>query len=220
MAYIYKIVNDINNKIYIGKTLNSIKERWRQHCKDFKKERCEKRPLYDAMNKYGIEHFHIEEVENVIDISLLEEREKYWIKYFNSFKEGYNATQGGDGRPYLNYNLIYKIWSMGVSARKTAEIVGCHEDSVLKILKNLGISSEEIKKHAIQSSSKPVCKIDKDTEEILQVYPSIKEAERQNNYSRNHISPACQGKQKLAFGFKWKFLSDVPVQRSGHAAVC
>jgi len=44
------------------------------------------------MNKYGIEHFHIEEVENVIDISLLEEREKYWIKYFNSFKEGYNAT--------------------------------------------------------------------------------------------------------------------------------
>ena len=220
MAYIYKITNDINNKVYIGKTLNSIEERWKQHCKDSKKERCEKRPLYNAMNKYGIECFHIETIENVTDISLLEEREKYWIEYFNSFKEGYNATQGGDGRAYLDYHLIYQIWSKGFSARETAKIAGCHQDSVLKVLKNFNISSAEIKQHAIKSKSKPVCKIDKDTEEILQIYPSIKEAERKNNYSRNHISPVCQGKRKLAFGFKWKFLSDMPVQRSGHAAVC
>ena len=59
MPYIYKITNDINNKIYIGKTLHAIEHRFKEHCKDSKKRQNEKRPLYSAMNKYGIEHFHI-----------------------------------------------------------------------------------------------------------------------------------------------------------------
>ena len=46
MAYIYKITNQINGKVYIGKTLSSIEERWKEHCKDYKREYCEKRPLY------------------------------------------------------------------------------------------------------------------------------------------------------------------------------
>ena len=40
---------------YVGKTTYSITKRFQEHCKDSKKERCERRPLYDAMNKYGIE---------------------------------------------------------------------------------------------------------------------------------------------------------------------
>ena len=59
MAYIYKITNDINGKIYIGKTYNSIEKRFKEHCKDRLKRKCEQRPLYSAMNKYGIEHFYI-----------------------------------------------------------------------------------------------------------------------------------------------------------------
>ena len=49
MAYIYKITNDINDKIYIGKTNQTIKERWRQHCADSKDRILyEKRPLYSG----------------------------------------------------------------------------------------------------------------------------------------------------------------------------
>lgn len=44
----------------VGKTTTSIEERWKEHCNDCKKERCEKRPLYDAMNKYGVENFIVE----------------------------------------------------------------------------------------------------------------------------------------------------------------
>lgn len=44
MGYIYKIVNDINDKVYIGKTVNSIEERFNEHCYDARKRRCEKRP--------------------------------------------------------------------------------------------------------------------------------------------------------------------------------
>jgi hypothetical protein len=49
------------------------------------------------MNKYGNEHFHIEEVEEC-PLEILSEREKYWIKYFFSYENGYNATMGGDGK--------------------------------------------------------------------------------------------------------------------------
>ena len=76
MGYIYKITNDINDKVYIGKTCLTIEERFKQHCSDSKKNRCEKRPLYAAMNKYGIEHFHVDLVGEYSDNDL-EEYEIY-----------------------------------------------------------------------------------------------------------------------------------------------
>jgi len=76
---IYKIFNDVNDKVYIGKTLHSIEKRFAEHIADSKRKRNELRPLYAAMNKYGIEHFHVELIETV-DSTLLNEREKYWIQ--------------------------------------------------------------------------------------------------------------------------------------------
>lgn len=82
MAYIYKIENDINGKLYIGKTEFSIEKRFKQHCSDAFKDRCEKRPLYAAMRKYGVEHFHISLIE---ETDKPEERERYWIEFFSFF---------------------------------------------------------------------------------------------------------------------------------------
>lgn len=48
MGYIYKITNDINDKIYIGKTINTLKERWTQHLNSINKKRTH---LYLAMKK-------------------------------------------------------------------------------------------------------------------------------------------------------------------------
>jgi group I intron endonuclease len=77
MAYIYRIVNDINNKSYIGKTtLSSINKRFQQHLKESSYRRSENRPLYRAINKYGKEHFYIELVEEC-PLELLSEREIY-----------------------------------------------------------------------------------------------------------------------------------------------
>ena len=73
MGYIYKITNDINDKIYIGKTEFNIEKRFQEHIKDSEKL-YKNRPLYNAMNKYGIEHFKIELIE---ETNNTEEREKY-----------------------------------------------------------------------------------------------------------------------------------------------
>ena len=60
------------------------------------------------MRKYGIEHFHIELIEETDNP---EEREVFWIENKRSFKNGYNATKGGDGRPYLDYDLIISTYN-------------------------------------------------------------------------------------------------------------
>ena len=55
------------------------------------------------MRKYGIEHFHIELIEETDNP---EEREVFWIENKRSFKNGYNATVGGDGKKYIDYDII------------------------------------------------------------------------------------------------------------------
>ena len=64
MSLIYKITNDVNGKIYVGKTEYSEDVRFKQHINDSKKDRCKNRPFYKAINKYGSEHFHIEKIED------------------------------------------------------------------------------------------------------------------------------------------------------------
>ena len=57
MAYIYKIENQINHKVYIGKTEYSVENRWKEHSRAYKYEQNQSRALYRAMNKYGVENF-------------------------------------------------------------------------------------------------------------------------------------------------------------------
>ena len=57
------------------------------------------------MRKYGIQNFVVEEIENCSS-EIVEEREIYWIKYFQSYSNGYNATFGGDGKQIYDYDLI------------------------------------------------------------------------------------------------------------------
>lgn len=94
MGFIYCISNSINNKKYIGQTHYSIEKRWQEHRYDSHKNRYVNRPLYNAIQKYGIKYFFIEQIEEVPN-EKLNERERYWIEYYDSYNNGYNATKGG-----------------------------------------------------------------------------------------------------------------------------
>lgn len=92
--YIYKIENLINHKIYIGQT-NNIKRRFQEHKnKGYYPEN--NKVLYQAFDKYGLENFSFDIIE---ETEKYNEREKYWIKYYNSYHFGYNMTEGGDNPP-------------------------------------------------------------------------------------------------------------------------
>lgn len=94
---IYKIENKINHKVYIGQSIN-ITDRWRNHRSAYKdaSDKAYETHLYRSMRKYGIENFDFSIVEECLS-SELNERERYWVSYYDSFFNGYNLTLGGDG---------------------------------------------------------------------------------------------------------------------------
>lgn len=116
---VYKIICDVNGKVYIGQTNKSIKERLQNHIKfALTEKRSEKVKFSRAIRKYGKEHFHIEEIERVNNQEELDEREFYWINYYDSVNTGYNSKNskgkcGGD--------TLSNHWNKEEISRKISE---------------------------------------------------------------------------------------------------
>lgn len=89
-----------NGKVYIGQTSRKIDKRIKEHlrCVEMVNKTSYNQPLYRAIRKYGTENIVWESIEKCSNSIELNEREKYWIKYYNSFGcNGYNLTDGGEG---------------------------------------------------------------------------------------------------------------------------
>lgn len=91
---IYGLRNKISGKWYVGQSVN-IAKRWN----DYKNHRCRRQPkLYNALKKYGFEAFDKVLIETCNRVTwILDYREMYWIRVLNSFRSGYNSTEGGRG---------------------------------------------------------------------------------------------------------------------------
>lgn len=208
MAYIYKIENLINGKKYIGKTeLPDPQDRWYEHKKAATRQHEQTRALYRALNKYGIDNFLFEVIESDVSVEELANREIFWIDYYNSYHEGYNETLGGDGCSYLCLpeDEICKYYLQRKSIHATADYFGHDFLTIKKVLIKNGIhfyTPQEIQK---LTACKAVMQLDKETEEIIKVFPSIQAAENATGNSK-HISQVCNGKRKSAAGYKWKYV--------------
>ena len=211
MAYIYQITNDINGKIYIGKTEFSLEKRWKEHCDDAYRESKEKRPLYSAIRKYGIEHFHMELIEETDNP---EEREEYWIEQKQSFKNGYNATMGGDGRRRIDYDVVVATYQQLQNSAMTAAALNIDEKTVHNILLSRGVTIKSSAEVVKEKYSIPVLMFDLN-DNYLRTFSSSHEAAKYmiaNNLTsckhstiRQHISEVCKGKRKTAAKYKWKY---------------
>lgn len=103
---VYKITFP-NNKNYIGIS-NNIYRRMLEHNSDFRNNL----PIEYAIKKYGkITEFDIIEEISPENRDLMREREKYWIKHYNSYKKefGYNISKGGDGADLGSNNSQAKL---------------------------------------------------------------------------------------------------------------
>ena len=97
---IYKITNKINNKVYIGQVVakKGLAKRWKRHVDTAKSGA--NYLISIAIRKYGEDNFTIEEIDTADSREELNEKEIYWISYYQSFTDrnkGYNMTSGGDG---------------------------------------------------------------------------------------------------------------------------
>lgn len=105
MGYIYKITNNINNKIYVGKTTTTIQNRFKEHIKKARANvGCFDSYFHKALIKYGIDNFTVEELDIADSLEELNQKEIYWIKTLDSTNGdiGYNQTIGGDGGDIFN----------------------------------------------------------------------------------------------------------------------
>lgn len=222
MAFIYCITNLINGKKYVGKTTYSITKRFQEHCRDSKKQRCEKRPLYAAMNKYGIENFIVEQLIECDELEL-NSYECMFIDTLNTYKNGYNATKGGDGTILFDYKEILALYESGLSIIQVASKIQCCVDTISKVLHLYNVEIRNNQKECYNEDydgvlNKPlkVARLDINTGEILQEYDSIAIASHwlvDNNFAKKYsggirqkISLCCKGELKTAYKFKWKLI--------------
>lgn len=133
MIGIYKITKKENGKAYIGQS-NNIERRFLQHCYKGEKARI---PLDIAIQKYGKEAFNFEILEEC-PLEKLNQREAYWIKYYNTVETGYNCSEGGDqqstgennGRSKLTEEDIINIRKAYANHEKQKEVYKNYENII------------------------------------------------------------------------------------------
>ena len=205
MAYIYIIKNDINDKVYIGKTHSTPQKRFLEHCRDMRRPRCEHRPLYDAMKKHGTDHFYVEMLEETENP---DEREQYWIQQYNSYRYGYNATLGGEGKPRVNQDTILQTYQTLQNQKEVAQKLHIDVSTVRKILHEHHVPIVKC-----PTTRKPVVQLQHHCR--IQEFASAGAAARyliethitgaKLGTVTNKITDCARHERKSAYGYQWEF---------------
>ena len=117
---IYAIINKLNNKVYVGKSID-IKSRWSKHKADLSKgSKDANRHLKNAVNKYGIRNFYIEVLEEIDKDEgdeMFKERELFWMDYLNSCnrENGYNLRRDSSTKMIVHDETreLHRISTLG-----------------------------------------------------------------------------------------------------------
>lgn len=190
MGYIYKISTPCSNKVYIGKTEQTIEDRFLGHIRAT--NNGSSYHIHNAMRKYGIENFKIEQIEEC-SVDILSERESYWIDYYDSFNNGYNMTKGGDGNTLYDYKEIADKYLELENEAETADFFGCSKGTVQSACKAYDIT---IKRNVQQKGFW-------DTEQGQKRKEKLRKQFIKNNPNKNGLSK--EHKQKLSEAKKGKY---------------
>lgn len=194
MGFIYLIENDINHKKYIGLTTRTIEERWKEHLRYSK---IKNYSLYLAMRKYGVENFHIKEIQEEKDFDKLKELEKYWINYYNTYYDGYNQTFGGEGTIKIDAKEIEHLYKNGETITTISKKTSHCRNSITSILKrkNIKIIRKIIKGKEVEAYN--------DNGILEKTYPTIRDAALDTGLSRSCLSNAIKYNFRRN-GYFWK----------------
>lgn len=153
-GYIYKIINDFNDKVYVGQTSTSLEDRFARHCRDKVVGNKQEESIDYLIQTVGKEHFQIIEIEKV-NIMELDSRESYWISYYDSYRTGYNRTLGGQGgRKFSESEILYalKLYSQNLPIKQIEIITGIDETTIHKYKRFQNVPKREITEHQIQQA--------------------------------------------------------------------
>lgn len=150
-AGIYCIKNIINGKCYIGQAIK-LKNRFKDHFRNWENPIYENIALYKAFKKYGLDNFELSILKEFRSALTAETKEnldyweKYYIKELDTYNKGYNSTLGGDA---------------GVLGLKHTE------ETIKKISENSKKQQSEIREELALDSKNWIKVKNVETEEIL-----------------------------------------------------
>jgi len=127
---VYALYCKESERYYVGQTTKPINKRWQEHI--YEANRMSDKPLYRAIRKHGAGSFKVRVIEEC-DLTLLDERETYWIKHYNSFSEGYNQTDGSGGHYRISDEVKQKISDSMIGKEKSLE----HASKISESLKRI-----------------------------------------------------------------------------------
>ena len=207
MAYIYKITNLITGKSYIGETNRTIEARWYQHRYRAENE-IRSEYLYRAMNKYGIENFIIEEIEQCKP-EVRFERETYYILLYDTLApNGYNLILSQNGPNFEKISRTKELWDNGLIITEIATALRSDPKSISLYLKGIGVTTEEIRKRKGsfigKRSSKKVIRYDLKGN-FIDEWDSASNAAKELNYNVASICKCCNGDLLTYKNYIWQW---------------
>ena len=207
MGYIYKITNKVNNKAYIGQTIDPVQKRWNEHIYAAYREDDNRYYLHRAIKKYGADNFNFEVLEEVPN-EQLDEKEIYYIAQWHTYRydelgnQGYNLTRGGQGNwKFETETLIQAFYDNNEHLTNTCKDIGCSEPTLIKALKSKGLYGK--------GAYMPIYQIDLKDGHIIKQYESEMAACKEHNLARNTLWCALNGEQKTANGYAWCYVNAI-----------
>lgn len=223
---IYKIKNLVNGKQYVGQTIRPS-VRLKEHEYNASKG-DDKMVLYDAIRKYGIDSFELEELETCKYGCDLDVAEIEWIEKLGTFGDGYNMTKGGHGiRGYTHTPAAKKSMSINRSGKKNHNYgkfwgkKGWTEEEIQALREKLvdhpnchKLHTQETKDIIRTDSSSrrklsiAVHQLDKQGN-IITTFSSISKAAKAVNGGGMSIKMCCEDKnnRKTHMGYRWRYVN-------------
>lgn len=207
LGIIYIIKNTINDKKYIGVTVQTLEDRWKNHLDSV----GHKDKLHMAMCELGYKNFYIEIIElaNICDLS---EKENYYIKFYNTIQNGYNTNLSGYTPSYalnIDENLLIQRFKEVQVIKYIALEFDCSIDTVKRILKKHNITGYDMSTVMKKVVGRRVAKIDRNTFKVLKYYNAVIDAEKDTGIKYQNIIRVCRGGAKTAGGFIWKYVDNI-----------
>ena len=209
--FIYKATSATTGKVYIGQTTQTLQERISQHNSHAYGHQYNYH-FHNAIRKYGAKDFTYEIIEDGIkSAETLNEREKYWISYYNSYYDGYNSTMGGDGTVRRDDELIVKLFNEGHTTQEICEITGYNRQTVYKSYSVNGLTEENNARKGEQTRercSRAVEQYSLDGQ-YVKTWRSATECGKELG-NQSFISAVCRQEESMlsAYGFLFKYEDD------------
>ena len=185
-----------SGKVYIGQTCKKPEHRW-ENGKGY--EGCTL--FFSAIQKYGWNNIQHEILFTGLDQLNADIIEEDLIYYYKQIGRSYNLANGGK---------VNRGWKHSDETKEKMRLNNLGENNPSYGKSPSKETREKISKamKGNVNGAKRVEQIDKNTLEVIKVWDSLSEVERQLNIPTGNISNVCKGKGKTAGGYKWRYKND------------